>query len=980
MKKLDERGENAIHAVSDMFTQFIRELAEDDRLSELEGYIPKGKVCQNWNINKAKIVLELLKSRNSDELEKILDYLDHPGYGWQEGKYYLYNSCLRYDHHCKRMYYVVNEAVDIEGAFSDIEEIFLHRKYGSITTYLFGYCLAALFSSRLRANKLSVPYFLQIACEKNSNVYRLIHEIVNICDVNAGINKNCDVILGYGYCELEHVTIFPEQSSNILYYRDIPIIVEGYESEKLYSDLLRKTANIPGSSMKLGKKDRMNMLPIFICPSIKSSFKNVFNMELTSLDIDEDYMELVEKNRQRLASWVFELVMDAGMYIKQRNEDMVKERYKGGKESPLFWGISERIDGLRTNYSRYAGLTLTDVTNIGYLTYFLTKFMEVFNISIRSSIDTKFVYRGILEKHDKSKLIAGILTEVTDELFELHNNFSPVVQKRVNINVPSHDSEEKKIQKKGGKFAKDIIKYYQSYGVLINILPKAEYRNDRYVFEIRLLPGTDGKLICKYADEIRRLLGIEFFLPDITPSSIKLIASEKPLKENSLLRILESYEFKESKLEIPYAVGYDLMGGMVIADVAEFPHLLIGGTTNSGKSSAIHSLLLSIVCKQPANKVKLLLFDFGASKLKLFKDVPHMLMPGKIIDNITEGRQCILKLQNIMEQRLEMLNKLDQRSYDKKLKKLPSIVCVIDEFPAFIRQLTDGKGNKKSSEILEDLLARARKVKIHLVLAAQDATQNGIGIKRTNLAAGIAFRCTSWHNSSAIIGEPDAVNLSGKGSLYFRCDQYEGIRRLQGAYMPPDEIMNMLDNMKFSVDNVQYDEVNFKMDFMQKTGYLERQETSFSCKDTDEKRLLEIVRWIWDEKKENISNKQLKDKLEIGYDTANKFLQMLENAKIVSPKKAKTPRKVNQDEVKKLLENNGYIEDSKEVNLDNTINGSNKPIHGASMKEQIIENSNETNGIQMSKDSKVHDRVVLDRKKLDDELGSLKKTRYRKKR
>ena len=90
------------------------------------------------------------------------------------------------------------------------------------------------------------------------------------------------------------------------------------------------------------------------------------------------------------------------------------------------------------------------------------------------------------------------------------------------------------------------------------------------------------------------------------------------------------------------------------------------------------------------------------------------------------------------------------------------IVCIIDEFPAFIQRLTDGKGNKKLSTVIEDLLARARKVKIHLVLAAQDTTKDGIGIKNTNLAAGIAFRCTNWHTSRVIIGESDAVNLYRK--------------------------------------------------------------------------------------------------------------------------------------------------------------------------------------------------------------------------
>ena len=180
--------------------------------------------------------------------------------------------------------------------------------------------------------------------------------------------------------------------------------------------------------------------------------------------------------------------------------------------------------------------------------------------------------------------------------------------------------------KKGAGYVKDIVKYYQSYKVSIRI-SNVKYKDERYVFYIKPLPGTDIKLLNRYADEVKRLMEVEFFALDITPGEIKLVVSENPLHENSLIKILESIQFKESEMDIPYAVGYDMMGKMVIADVTEFPHLLIGGGTKSGKSSAIHSLLMSIIYKQSANKVKLLLFDFGASDIKVYDKVPHMLRP-----------------------------------------------------------------------------------------------------------------------------------------------------------------------------------------------------------------------------------------------------------------------------------------------------------------------------------------------------------------
>lgn len=391
------------------------------------------------------------------------------------------------------------------------------------------------------------------------------------------------------------------------------------------------------------------------------------------------------------------------------------------------------------------------------------------------------------------------------------------------------------------------------------------------------------KLISRYAEEVRRMLELEFFRVDITSNEIRIIASEKPLNENSLADILDSDLFKKSKMEIPYAVGYDMLGAMVIADIAEFPHLLIGGTSNSGKSSAVHSLLMSIVYKQPADKVKLLLMDFGASKLKMFRGVPHMLTPGKIISDIKEGRQFILKLQEVMEHRLKILDTLEVRDYDKQLKKWTSIVCVTDEFSAFIKQLTEGRGSKNSIAIIEDVLARARKVKIHLILAAQDTTKGGMEITNTNLAAGIAFRCKNWHTSKTIIDDTAAVNLSGKGSMYFKCDQ--GLRRLQGAYMPPGEIMDKLDELRFVNDcsKIEYDEVKSQFSSLQQFESSETDYESFVIEDEDEKLLLEIVQWIQD--KEDISNNQLKHKFEMGYERANRFLIRLEEAELISMQK-----------------------------------------------------------------------------------------------
>lgn len=201
--------------------------------------------------------------------------------------------------------------------------------------------------------------------------------------------------------------------------------------------------------------------------------------------------------------------------------------------------------------------------------------MEVFRCSLRLSEGILFTYRTQYWKHNPSELVKRMTDEAVDSLIKLHTAFAPTQPETINIDIDSSDTAEaKRIKGKASTYAKDIVKHYQGYGVSIRIEPSAEYKDSRYAFSIKLMPGTNVKLIRRYADEVRRQLDVEVLTPDVTPTSIKLIVSEKPLNENSLTKILESAQFKESKMEIPYAVGYDIMGEMVIADVAEFPHLL----------------------------------------------------------------------------------------------------------------------------------------------------------------------------------------------------------------------------------------------------------------------------------------------------------------------------------------------------------------------------------------------------------------------
>ncbi len=914
----------------DRYAAFVKDNLMDEHgrlleeFSDLKATFPRSTKIQEWTIEKLQILFELLKLRDHDDLKKILSYMEDKRYGWNGLRYILRNRCLREKRHCKDLLGIGNDPDGTNYIFKAAHEIFMDNEYGGIIIYLFGYCLAALFSSRLRLDDLRVPYFLQIACERNSNLYRLIHEIVEICDVNTGMHENCRKTTEYGACDYDYTTVFPTQHTEIVLKdlvcnRDVPVIIDGFENEKFHASMLRDIANIPGKRNTFSIRDRFNILPLFVCPAIKSNFKNVFNMPLTNFDISSEYLELIRKNKQMLASWILELVKNAEEYFEPDNTPVahiVRSRI-GEVRHSFFKNINNHINQIRKNCRHYINLDTKDITNIGFLSYFFSQYVRVLVSSISMNGEVAFKYN----KDEKSYNINEIASEMNNgaaaSLVKLHSTNSPLLFQNVTIHAKDNlDSIEiKHAKKKGEEYAKNIIKYYQSYGVSIRILPDAEFEKERYIFHVELLAGTDKKLISRYADEVRRLLGLEFFVPDIRHSSIKIIASKNPLQENSLLNMLASEEFGKVRMKIPYAVGYDMLGEMVFADIAEFPHLIIGGATGYGKSSALHSLLMSIVFGTRARRVKLMLIDFGASRLNMFADVPHLLAPVVGMNELIKGDQYITALQEEMERRLNIFEQ-----NEKELDNLPSIVCVIDEFPAFIHGLIANEIIHKRDLYapLVDLLSRARKVKIHIILAAQDATKDNMKIKLTNLAAAIAFRCRSWRDSMAILDEPDAAKLSGKGSMYFQCYQHEGLLRLQGAYMEPDQIRHHVQNAKFDLSGAS----DFSLEGLDEREILFDTENVSDSHRTDpqyeeEQVLSKII--VEALSKRKFSNNMVKKTSQMGYTRAENFMKKLEKYGIVEKQRkgAKLARPVIpqhiddlQVEVVELLKKHGVSDET----------------------------------------------------------------------
>ena len=306
-----------------------------------------------------------------------------------------FNHCLRRSLYspegcCKRKEHISETelAGDILG---DIYDLFFADEVGAIMLFIFCYCLTALFSSRLNREGFSIPFFLQIACDKSSVLYQFIEEIVEICDVNSGIFSKCNKLQQWdGYCGYKHQIYYPTQATAqdldvLCHNRDIPALISGYENERGYHALLRQIVNVAYKKNALDWKDKFNFLPVFICPEIKSSFDNIFSIDLTEFEISKEQLSLLRKRKTMLASWSVDLVMDVNKYLFPY--DLREQNWGTQIRHPFSSYIGDH-----TNYvsQRYSELTLKNAKNVALLSYFFKGYLTVFQKSCTFPIEAEF--------------------------------------------------------------------------------------------------------------------------------------------------------------------------------------------------------------------------------------------------------------------------------------------------------------------------------------------------------------------------------------------------------------------------------------------------------------------------------------------------------------------------------------------------------------------------------------------------------------
>jgi len=412
--------------------------------------------------------------------------------------------------------------------------------------------------------------------------------------------------------------------------------------------------------------------------------------------------------------------------------------------------------------------------------------------------------------------------------------------------------------------------------------------------------------------DVKFKLKLHTFKPFVKDSTIYIKVSEVEIKHNRFSRVLADPSFAEiaKKMKLPYIVGTDSMGEIVIEDLADFKHLLIGGSSGSGKTIALLILILCLIGCKSEREVNLLIIDVGANDLALFNATPHLSCP--VIRDAETGLGALKALAREMDRRrdFELNNKFE-------FNLLPRIVCVIDEFSALVSGI--GDESKLLTSIISSLLQRGRHYGIHLVLAAQNPTLRNMGVDLSNITSRMAFACAKSNFSMTILDELGAEKLAGNGDMYLKTPSYDGLQRIQGAYITSRELSHML--RRFKLQNHQIDNpYKFEID----AAILQQDEEDISNvltkssdkgkRSADDKFLAQII--IWALERETVSSNMICDTFNVGWRRAKRFLDRLNELEIAGDLDAKLPRAVLPIKVEDLskkvidiLERNGYTED-----------------------------------------------------------------------
>ena len=430
-------------------------------------------------------------------------------------------------------------------------------------------------------------------------------------------------------------------------------------------------------------------------------------------------------------------------------------------------------------------------------------------------------------------------------------------------------------------------------------------------YELMPEQGVKVKQIVALSDDIKLNLAAADIRIEAPIPGKSAVGIEVPNGENStvMLRdLLETDEFEKHKSNLAFAVGKDIGGKTVVADIAKMPHLLIAGATGSGKSVCINTLIMSILYKAKPEDVKLIMIDPKVVELSVYNGIPHLFIPV-----VTDPKKAAGALNWAVAEMTDRYNKFaeygvrDLKGYNQKVeaagmgddpsapKKLPQIVIIVDEL-ADLMMVAPGE--------VEDSICRlaqlARAAGLHLIIATQRPSVNVItGLIKANMPSRIAFSVSSGIDSRTIIDMYGAEKLLGKGDMLFYPQGYQKPARVQGAFVSDEEVSDVVDFLKENnMDGGHSAAMEAQLAKVQQVS-----EATRANEDVDAL-FAEAGKFIIEKDKASIG--MLQRVFKIGFNRAARIMDQLSDAGVVGPEEGTKPRKIlmSEEEFENYLEQN----------------------------------------------------------------------------
>jgi S-DNA-T family DNA segregation ATPase FtsK/SpoIIIE len=376
-------------------------------------------------------------------------------------------------------------------------------------------------------------------------------------------------------------------------------------------------------------------------------------------------------------------------------------------------------------------------------------------------------------------------------------------------------------------------------------------------------------------------MSVRIVAPIPGTSRVGFEVSNKERKSVRMGDIVTSATYQHSKAALPLILGQDTTGSQVVVDLADMPHLLVAGSTGSGKSIALNTMLMSLLCRLNPEELRLIIIDPKRLEFAAYHDIPHLLFP--IITDPHRAAPVIRWLVKLMEERYELMAQEGVRSINEykkgclqegKKDELPFIVLMIDELADLMMV-----AGKESEEGIARLAQMARAAGIHLIVATQRPSVDVVtGVIKVNFPSRISFRLTSKIDSRTILDAAGAESLLGKGDMLFMDASSARMRRVHGAYVSDTEIKKITDHLR-EQQKVQYIDLQAAVDLYQSQH-----------QEAEEPLLKEIIQFLGTVDEVSIS--LLQRRFKIGYNRSARVIELLEMQGKVMPADGSKMRKV----------------------------------------------------------------------------------------